>query len=76
MELPLQCKTCDLEVDLLALLLLVYIQMKTDIQESSTSILTYLEKKNKKNKGAFFLMHISRVLFSLIYWVKAWVGPQ
>lgn len=38
--------TFDLEGDLLALLLLVYTQMKTDIQESSTY---------------FFFMHISRV---------------
>lgn len=40
--------TFDLEGDLLALLLLVYTQMKTDIQESSTSILTYVEKKKKE----------------------------
>lgn len=45
-ELPLQCITLHLiwKEDLLALLLLVYTQMKTDIQESSTYILTYVEK--------------------------------
>lgn len=39
--------TFDLEGDLLALLLLVYTHMKTDIQESSTYILTYVEKNMK-----------------------------
>lgn len=33
--------TFDLEGDLLALLLLVYTQMETDIQESSTNILMW-----------------------------------
>lgn len=47
--------TFDLEGDLLALLLLVYTQMKTDIQESSTNFffLTYVEIKMK----AFFDAH-------------------
>lgn len=55
MELPLQYITFNLEGDLLALLLLVYTQLKTVIQESSTYILTYLEKT--KQKQAFFNAH-------------------
>lgn len=42
--------TFDLEGDLLALLLLVYTQIKTDIQERSTYILMCGEK----NEGFFY----------------------
>lgn len=67
----MQCFTFDLEGDplalLLLLLLLVYKQMKTDIHT-----LTYLEK----NEGFFFFDAHFKGLVSLIYWVKAWVGPQ
>lgn len=51
-ELPLQCITFILEGDLLALLLLIHKQTKTDIQESSTSIFDIFFGK-KKNKGFF-----------------------
>lgn len=53
-ELPLQCITFILEGDLLALLLLVYKQTKTDIQESSTSIFDIFWKEKKGFFDAHF----------------------
>lgn len=62
-ELPLQCITFDLEGDLLALLLLVYIRhsqkhhINFDVIEKKKR--TKKRTKQQQNKG--FLMHISRV---------------